>query len=305
MEISHEKTTCIGYGFSTLADAFQAGREAAQMAKSQTPDSPVDLALAVGPADIHFKDFVEGVRLVTGENALVGIPAPWVFSTEAPNPRSRTVLLVQAERQRISVVSSPEEKNPLVAVTSLLSDLRYQRGNAHHDFDFHGIIAVDNNAATPRHTLTQHLAADAGLESWVAGFGLWPESNAPIISGPIRLHHGIAAIECLSSGPWGVGWVDTSSFPPDPVVRREAARSSMRDALGQLQSRKPCAGLLLIATEGQPMSESDGHDLFASAGLAISNLPLIALPVRAPYLRANGRTVAHATEGIISVLVPR
>lgn len=305
MEISHEKTTCIGFGFSTLADAFQAGREAAQMAKSQTPDSPIDLALAVGPADIHFKDFVEGVRLVTGENALLGISAPWVFSTEAPNPRSRTVLLIQADRQRISVVSSPEEASPLVAVTSLLTDLRALRGNARLDHDFHGIIAIDNNADASRQSLVHHLAADAGLESWLTGFALWPGSNAPIICGPHRLQHGVAAIECLSSGPWGLGWVDTSAFPPDAGVRREAAHSSMREALAQLQSRKPCAGLLLIASSGEPVPELEGRDLFHSAGLAVSNVPLIGIPVRAPYVRADGRTVAHATEGIISLLVPQ
>src|SRR5262245_14547967 len=124
MEISHEKTTCIGYGFSTLADAFQAGREAAQMAKSQTPDVPIDLAIAASPSDIHFKDFIEGVRLVTGENTLVGVPTPWVFSSESPNTRSRVVLLLQSEIQRLTVVSAPEDASPLVTITSLMTDLR-------------------------------------------------------------------------------------------------------------------------------------------------------------------------------------
>jgi hypothetical protein len=305
MEISHEKTACIGYGFSTLSDAFQAGREAAQMAKNQIPDAPANLALVVGPGDIHFKDFIEGARLVTGENALVGIPAPWVFSTEAPNARSRAVLLLQTETQRINVVSSPQEPSPLVTVTSLLTDLRARRGNARLDHDFHGLIAIDNNKTPSRGGLMNHLAADAGLESWIAGFALWPGANAPIICGPQAVSHGMAAIECLSNGPWGVGWVDMSAFPPDPSVRLEAARASMREAMSQLQSRRPCAGLLLMVSESRPMPEDEGRLLFSAASAVLSTVPLIGIPVQAPYLRAHGRTIAGASEGIISLLVPQ
>jgi hypothetical protein len=305
MEISHEKTACIGYGFSTLADAFQAGREAAQMAKSQTPDSPANLALAVGPADIHFKDFIEGARLVTGGNALVGIPAPWVFSTGAPNARSRAVLLLQTETQRINVVSSPEEPSPLVTVTSLLTDLRTRRGNARLDHDFHGLIALDNNTLTPRSVMSHHLAADAGLESWIAGVALWPGANAPMICGSQVVAHGVTVIECLSNGPWGVGWVDTSALSPDPSLRLEAARTSIREALVQLQSRKPCAGLLLVVSESRAIPEDEARLIFAAASGVLSNVPLIGIPVRSPFLRAHGRTISDASEGIISLLVPQ
>lgn len=305
MEISHEKTTCIGFGFSTLADAFQAGREAAQMAKTQTPESSADLVLAVGPADIHFKDFIEGVRLVTGESTLLGLPAPWVFLSEAPNTRSRTVLLLQAEDQRITLASSPEEENPLVTITSLMTDFRSRRGNARLDYDVHGLIVIDNLTTTSRRLLAHNLAADAGLESWITGFGLWSTAGAPLVCGPQILTGGMAAMECLSTGPWGVGWVDTSAFPPDAGVRREAARSSMRESLTQLHSRKPAAGLLLVASENEPVSEQEAQDLFRSASAIVPGVPLIGIPIRSPYLRGNGRTVPEAREGIISILVPQ
>jgi hypothetical protein len=304
MEISHEKTTSIGFGFSTLADAFQAGREAAQMAKSQTPDMAIDLALAVGPADIHFKDFVEGVRLMTGENALVGLPAPWVFATDAPNSRTRAVLLLRSEGQRLTIVSSPEESNPLVTVTSLLTDLRSERGNAQLDFDLHGLIAIDNHTGPSRPLMTRHLAADAGLESWLVSVSLWPSDTAPMICGPQIISRGITALECLSNGSWGTGWVETSSFPGETDVLREAARASMREAIAQLQSRKPSSGLLLVASQGEPFPEAEAHELFRAAGGVAPHLPLIGFPVRSPFLRTAGRTI-EGQEGVVSLLVPQ
>ena len=304
MEISHEKTTSIGFGFSTLADAFQAGREAAQMAKSQTSDMPIDLALAVGPAEIHFKDFVEGVRLVTGENALIGLPAPWVFATDAPNSRTRTVLLLRSDGQRLTLVSSPEEPNPLVTVTSLLSDLRSARGNARLDYDLHGLVAIDNLTSPDRSIATRHLAADAGLESWLIAFSLWPSDIAPIISGPKVIPRGFSVIECLSNGPWGTGWVETASFPEGSDIRREAARAAMRAAIAQLQSRKASSGLLLVASQNQPMPEAEAHELFESARAVAPHLPLIGLPISSLYLRSNGRTL-EGQEGVVSLLVPQ
>ena len=74
METTLENQTYIGMGFANLVDAFQAGREAAQMAKRELPDrATVDLVLALGPDSAHFQDFVEGVRLVSGEEKLIGI----------------------------------------------------------------------------------------------------------------------------------------------------------------------------------------------------------------------------------------
>jgi hypothetical protein len=305
MEISREKTACIGVGYSTLADAFQAGREAAQMAKRQTPDSTADLAIAVGPADIHFRDFIEGVRLVTGEGALVGLPTPWVLLSEAPNARARTVLLIQAEDQRMSLVSSPEEDNPLVTVTSLMTDLRGRRGNARLDYDMHGLIAIDNLLSTNRRSLAHQLAADAGLESWIAGFGLWPGVGAPMVCGSQAISAGLGLIECLSNGPWGVGWVDTSAANGDLAVRREAAKASVHEALAQLEIRRPSAGLLLVASDGSPLPEEEAYELFRQAGGALHGVPLIGIPVRSPYIRAHGRTVSEAREGILSLLVPQ
>jgi hypothetical protein len=305
MEISHEKTTSIGYGFSTLADAFQAGRDAGQMAKSQLPDAPLDLAVAVGPADIHFKDFIEGVRLVTGEKTLLGLPGPWVIATDAPGTRARAVLLMQSEAQKVTVVSASEEKSPLVAITSLMTHLRAQRGNARSDYDFHGLLAVDNNVQTPPRFVSHHLAADAGLEAWLAGFSLWPGAGAPLICGAQAWPHGIAAVECLSSTPWGLGWVDTTAFASETSVQKEAAHASMREALTQLQSRKPAMGFLLVGTRHRPILDMHAQELFRSAAAAVPNVPLVSLPIHAPYLRGAGRAVPGAYEGILSVLVPR
>src|SRR5262245_40595008 len=66
-ETKPDASTCIGMGYASRPDAFQSGREAAQMAKRQMPHGHMDVVIVFAPDNVRFKDYVEGARLVMGE----------------------------------------------------------------------------------------------------------------------------------------------------------------------------------------------------------------------------------------------
>lgn len=302
MEIQHDKMTRFSIGQTDTADAFQSGREAAEAARAGLPAGPVDLALAIGPNDPTFKDFIEGVRVATGENMLVGIPVPWVRSTTAG--ARRIVVLLQGQAQRITAASASEKENVLRGATAIMTDLRRRRGNARLEFSYHGIVAFDSGIGGDRRAFAHLMASEAGLESWVAGFGLWGQSSAPIICGSRSVQPGIAAIECLTEEPWGLGWVDTSSFPEGHAIRREASRSAIREALGQLGSRKPAAAFLFFSSAGAVPDSAIADEAFESARSALPGVPLVGFPVRSPYLRVRSGIVTVVSESIVALVMP-
>ena len=297
-----EKSTRIAVGHAATADPFQCGREAAEAARAQLPDATPDLVLAIGPSDASFKDFIEGVRVVAGESSLVGLPFPWVRSTDASG--NGLVVLLSGSAQRLSVVCAAERENALRGVTSLITELRRRRGNARLDFNHHGLIAFDSGLSAERGLFAHLLASEAGLESWLAGFGLWTQGAVPLVCGPRTVAGGLAAIECLTEDVWGLGWVDTSSFPGDHAVRREAAKSAVREALSQLGHRKPGAVFLFFATNARLAEPDVATEAFVSAQSAVPGVPIIGLPVRAPYLRVRSGIVTVAPEAVIALVVP-
>ncbi len=302
MEIQNEKMTRIAVGVATTSDPFQSGREAAEAARNALPEGPMDMAIATGSGDASFKDFLEGVRLVVGENALIGIPAPWIRSTDAAD--NRLVLLVQGHSQRLSAVSAVEKDNAARGATALMTELRRRRGNARLEFDYHGIIAFDAGLNVDRRVFSHVLASEAGIESWIAGFSLWPQSAAPMVCGARTVQTGITALECLTEDAWGLGWVDTSSFPGDAAVQREASRSALREALGQLESRKPAAALLFFSTHDQPADPKLALEAFKDAEAVLPDLPMIAIPVRAASLRVRSGIVTVANQATIAIVIP-
>src|SRR5688500_15904190 len=103
MDLTLDRSTHVGLGYAAQADAFQSGREAAQMAKSQLPDGRLDLAVVLAPGNVHFKDFVEGVRLVTGDETLLGVPVTQTLSTEHTSPDACLVLLLRFAATRATL----------------------------------------------------------------------------------------------------------------------------------------------------------------------------------------------------------
>src|SRR4051812_36045194 len=100
------KTTSVVLGFSRLPDAFQRGREAAQMAANQLPGVRSHLVLAFGPAQSHFDHFIEGVRLVTGAGALVGIPAHQALANDTYLPEAGLVVLIHSSSIFLTAAST-------------------------------------------------------------------------------------------------------------------------------------------------------------------------------------------------------
>src|SRR4051812_48792944 len=103
MEALIDKTTRVGLGFATHSDAFQCGREAAQEAKSQMGDGPASLSLIVGPGTVHFKDFIEGARLVLGEESLIAIPTDHPTSNSTSLKNATFVAALQLPGTKISI----------------------------------------------------------------------------------------------------------------------------------------------------------------------------------------------------------
>jgi len=302
MDIQHEKLTRIAIGHAATTDPFQSGREAAEAARVRLDGGEPDLVLALGPTEGSFKDFIEGVRLAVGESSLVGIPVPWVCSTEGSD--GPFVCLLQGESHHLSIVSAPEKENPLRGVTSLMTELRRRRGSSRLDFNFHGMMVFDTGLTVERRLFAHLLSSEAGLESWIAGFGVWTQSVAPLICGSRFVPSGLAAIECLTEDQWGLGWVDTSAFPPGHELRKEASRSALREALGQLGARKAAVVFLFFATTDRPTEKQVALEAIEDIRAAHPHLPVIAFPARSPYLRAQSGTVSIAAESVIALAVP-
>jgi hypothetical protein len=283
-------------------DPFQCGRESAEAARRSLSAGPADLVLALAPNDDTFKDFIEGVRVASGENALVGLPVPWVRTTEADC--ERLVVKIQGQAQRLSVVSAAEKENALRGATSIVTDLRRRRGNARLDFSYHGLIAFDAGLSVDRRAFAHVMASETGLESWVAGFDLFAQSSAPVICGARSVQSGIGAVECLTEEPWGLGWVDTSAFPDDETVHREASRSAVREAIGQLGSRRAAAAILFFSSANRCPLPSIAREAFEAAHTIVPGIPLVGFPVRSPYLRVRSGIVTVVSDAVVALVIP-
>src|SRR4051812_12024844 len=105
MDALIDKTIRAGLGYATHSDAFQCGREAAQEAKGQLSEGSPSLVLIVGSETVHFTDFIEGARLVLGEDALVAIPSKLLLSNETTSPHAGYVAALQLPGMKVSIAS--------------------------------------------------------------------------------------------------------------------------------------------------------------------------------------------------------
>jgi hypothetical protein len=207
-----ENKTLVVLGHARQADAFQCGREAAQMAKSQLHNSPPSLVLAFGPDNLRFKDLIEGVRLVTGEDALIGIPAHRVLSREFSSHDSAVVLMIQSPTP-FAVASAPTSADrPVVTATAIQDQFRERRGNVRKNFKEHGRLIFSN--ATPKAAMdaARLISAEGSTDSWAVGVKTQAPSGCTLVCGDKTISDGLAAIECLGDTPWGVGEVAIGEF---------------------------------------------------------------------------------------------
>jgi len=298
-----EGKTQIGLGYSNLADAFQSGREAAQMAKSELPSAPFNLVLALGPSNPHFQDFIEGVRLVTGEEALIGIPTQHVFTNDFISPDAFVVLILQSNSHRFSIsASNMNSSNLLSGVTSLFTDFRRIRGNIRHQFEYHGILYFDNQDEKNKSAV---IASEAGLDSWL--MGIFPKTNLPtaMICHDMPVSEGTVAIECLSHDPWGIGTVNLSSFIDQPRIIHEAATTAVRDAVHQLNGQQAACCFIFLDFSLDKVSPSDFKGILHMEDPLMKNVPILGLSTSQQSFRSLNRPMMKTTESLVALVIPQ
>ncbi len=297
------KSTRIGLGFATHSDAFQCGREAAQEAKNQLPDGPTPLVLIIGPGTVHFKDFVEGARLVLGEEGLVAIPTDRALSSETSLQGACFVVTIQTHGMRISIASDEVDMaNLLRGSTALMSQFRKQRGNAARENTHRGGLIFSHQLPAGS-GLVSLLNADMGLESWMVGASTVSEKEAPLICSNTTINKGLVGIEFLSALPWGIGSVEIGFFKNQADVLREALKTALREAVGQLQSHPACFGFVFFDL-GKDSVAALPNDILAGAASILPYVPLLGLSTKQNFVRRPQRSVPKENDSIVVLLVP-
>ena len=306
MDNRTESAIHIGLGFANRADAFQSGREAAQMALSQVPEGIPELVMVFGPGDAHFQNFIEGVRLVTGEETLVGVPVRRILSPDVSAPDACATLVVRSTDAVFSIASADIENDAATpAATSLFTQIRHQRGNARRAFDFSGLLVFENGTDATRRPLAEEITADAGLQSWLLGSRPTPEGQAGLICRNRSYDAGAVAVECLTNAPWGLSTVSVGVFKDRPDIHREAVRTAMRDARSQIQGAKPALGLLFFDFPIESFDQNDLLDLLESAISVVPNTPLIGIPTGSHFSRSAEGSILSERDSVAALLVPR
>lgn len=303
MSLTLQQNIHFGLGFSSLPDAFQSGREAAQMAKSQLPDGPADLVIVIGPDSIHFQDFVEGVRLITGEDQLIGLPAKRITSTETTAADVTYVIVLRSQTTHLSLTfTEMPQGQSLLSLTALFHQLRQIRGNASYEEPYGGLLVVNRMEAEAQESFVERLSLEAGFKSDLICLTPLISPQTPFVVRSRQINQGLVALEYLSGIRWAMGSVDVESFDKKPGLVGEAVKSAVRDSLAQLKGRPPAVGFLFYDSR---METENPHDILNGAAGLLPHVPLLAVPTAQQFVRSAGRSAVAQRESIVSLLVPR
>ena len=305
MDTVLSRSTTLTFGHSNQKDAFQCGRESAQMAKSQLPDSKFDLILAVGPSSAHFQDFIEGVRLVTGETGLIGFPSHPIFTNDLYLALGGLVILIQSDMLHFSLASTElVENNHNAAFTSLVSQHRESRGNICHQYEFHGMWVIDNVGVSDNKPMIQHATVEAGLDAWVVGLTPPVHHPLPLLCQDRVINKGLIGIEALSTSPVGIGTVAIGEFDHKPTLYREAVKSALREATTQMSS-PPAAGFLLFDFPVDAKVVADLQSALRQKDSPLRDHPLIGLTTHRHAVKYINRSGSVLKETVIALLLPQ
>lgn len=305
MDIIVEGNTLVGLGSAILKDPFQAGREAAQMAKHQLPSGPSNLVMAMGPGHIGFQDFIEGVRLVLGEESLVGIPFSRILTKDLNTPDTGAVLILQSSSQRFSISSTNiDSKKYLSSATALLSEFREKRGNTKHQFSTHGLINIDNLKTEDRNW-GQTISCEIGQDSWIVGISPARIAQMHMANHDSILNQGVIGIECMSNAPWGVGFVELGSFEKTAKILKDAIKTALRDGIQQLENHAAAFAFILFDFPLQSLTQSEIQSLLMMEDPTLRNIPLMGLPQLYPFLKHPSRGLVFPRQCVISLVVPK
>lgn len=306
METALETLTWTGLGISGHADSFQRGREAAQMAQHQLPGGSSDLILVLSQPTIHTQDFIEGTRLITQEDALIGIPTPYFFSETVDGAQEGSVIMVRSLSQAFTLASVDiDAEKPLLSLTSFFTQLREERGNRCHNFPSRGLFLFCNSEKKPQENLMRHILAEVLPETWVVGLSpLRGKIPLPLVCRNKRLDQGLMGIECLSQEPWGVSSVNIDAFINQKDIVTKAAHTCLLDAMSLLRGRRPALLFLLLNLQNHPWKPGALQEMVRSHFPEIKNVPFVYLPTNNLCVRAPNRPVSHGAYFIAVVAVP-
>jgi|GEM_PF-5374894 len=304
MENSLNFSTHAALGFAFQSDPFQAGREAAQMAKSQLTQENPSLVLAVGPCKGLFQDFLEGVRLVTGEETLVGIPVDRMVSNDLFAPETCVVLMLASQTSKFSLAYAPFHKSHMEPVTTrLISQLRNARRDIRSQYDCHGVVLIQNKAQHDG-KLPNQIISQMGLDSWLLSFSCQQKESTPLICQDQMLSEGVVAIECFSQVPWGLSIVETEPFKDNPSIVQEAVKIGLRDAHKKMGEQTPVMGFILFNCPVKSLSDSDFGNIFKMSQLFLKDIPFLGMMIENPFLQVDARMNFNTKESILVMLIP-
>ncbi|MCG3205577.1 MAG: hypothetical protein KCHDKBKB_02299 [Elusimicrobia bacterium] len=294
----------IGFGYSSHPDHFQRGREAAQSVKQQLHESSLQLVLVFAPSTLHFKDYVEGARLIIGEDCLVAVPVTNTFSNETNIVDTGYVIGLQTSNTQISIGSLEMDSKAIWrGSTSLISSFRHHRGNALREFSNRGCLVFTHNLQEAELQVANTLGIDLGLESWLIGTSTSNPSESPLICLNRTIKHGMLGIEFLSHSPWGLGSVAVGAFGSHQEVLQEATKTALREAAAHMQDAPPCLGLLIYDFNQQTNISNPLNNL-APASHLLPNIPLLGFSTTNLFIRRTQRTVPQLNDTVIALLVP-
>jgi hypothetical protein len=296
METLAGKTTQIRVGTSSHRDFFQRGREAAQMAKTQPSNDAPGLILAFSNAGVHFKDFIEGVRLVVGDAPLIGLPCePWL-AQDVPNYETGAVVIVSSQTNHFWVAPHRTSIHHVETGTTHLA------GNAHLGKS-KGLLVFGEETVIANETFQHALIADMNPNMWEVGAGWTFKSNNFIACQNQFLNHGVAAVGINSQEPWLISSVGLSSFRSQPQFIEEGVKTTLRSALQQ-KNATDFAFALLLLNGFEDLDPIFTHRQISHAMSLHSHVPWLGLNIDAHFVHNNDRWQPTNSESLTTLLVP-
>lgn len=276
------------------------------MAKAQLSENAMDLVLAVGPTNAGFKAFIEGVRLVTGEQTLIGLPSSNALLIGSSVVTSPFVLTLHSPSMKFTLASCyAQTDDALFVSTSLLTQFRQKRRIEHQNFDSRNILAFGKTQIDNAIPLAYSLSADAGLESCVSGALLNTKETAPFVCQNHALDSGIVAIEALAASPWGVGMVSTGPFTDKPNIHAEAIKIAFKDALAQIGTHSALLSFLFLDIPTGDSSFPSSAVLLEIVRSSIKNIPILVFPTTAQFGRCRDRALKIELNTVMALVVPQ
>lgn len=263
------------------------------MAKSQMSANQIGLALAFGPNNRKFDDFIEGVRLVTGEDALLGVPCQRVFLPDYEATDVGLVVLLQLSSTAFSLSAiDAGDQTPLVTSTRLLTHMRSVRHKSAHIYQSHGVLLFSIDMVEENPAILRELCTNGGFDAWHLSLSLPRPLTSSLVCQQQRISRGIIALEFLSNSPWGIGTVGMSSFPNQPDIPQHAIESALRDAALQIKQTTGVFNLLFMDHQPEKIS------------LHLKNTAIVVLPGATMATRAVNRSATAPTNSVIALTIP-